>query len=274
VLLREVKEFRQSFSLSGLATSIFLGLAPSAWDTGSDFAFAKAETENNFISTLTYLIISLPGIFIAFTGLQRVTSSAAVRWCHYKGYGNLSRLSNFILLGMLGGVIFATYFLFYYLPGGFFYSAVITASFILGSKVVALVVHGPEMKKVAVRMTALESQYESSLQLFLVLLTWFNSGEASSSSLSSALSSILVIGKSGAESFLTFGHDNQLEVSGTLQRLKLLAIYSPVFTLTAIFRLMALAAILAFIDWHSTIFVFLPLIVGKESRGGFGRQLE
>ena len=54
--------------------------------------------------------------------------------------------------GMLGGVIFATYFLFYYLPGGFFYrltkscrniykaskslfSAVITASFILGSKV-------------------------------------------------------------------------------------------------------------------------------------------
>ena len=52
-------------------------------DTGSDFAFAKvsglkssdlsrfvqAETENNFISTLTYLIISLPGIFIAFTGV-------------------------------------------------------------------------------------------------------------------------------------------------------------------------------------------------------------
>jgi len=178
-----------------------------------------------------------------------VTSSAAVRWCHYKGYGNLSRLSNLILLGMLGGVIVATHFLFYYLPGGFFYSAVITASFILGSKV-------------AVRMTALESQYESSLQLFLVLLTWFNSGEASKSSLSSALSSILVIGKSGAESFLTFGHDNRLEESGTLQRLKLLAIYSPVFTLTAIFRIMALAAILAFIDWHSTIFIFLPLVVG------------
>ena len=35
-----------------------------------------------------------------------------------------------------------------------------------------------------------------------------------------------------------------------------------VFTLTAIFRIMALAAILAFIDWHSTIFVFLPLIIG------------
>jgi len=113
-------------------------------------------------------------------------------------------------------------------------------------------------------MTALESQYESSLQLFLVLLSWFSSksGRASSSSLSAALSSILVIGKSGAESFLTFGHDNRLEMSGTLQRLKLLAIYSPVFTLTAIFRITSLAAILAFIDWHSTIFIFLPLVVG------------
>ena len=37
----KVKEFRDTFSLSGLATAIFLGLAPSAWDTGSDFAFAK-----------------------------------------------------------------------------------------------------------------------------------------------------------------------------------------------------------------------------------------
>jgi len=161
VLLSEVQEFRDSFSLSGLATAIFLGLAPSAWDTGSDFAFAESaeaaavtetdtNSESNFtskIGTLTYLIISLPGIFLTFTALQRMTSSAAVQWCHYKGYGNLSRLSNLILLGMLGGVVVATQFLFNYLPGGFFYSAVVTASFILGTKVLALIVHGPEMKR-------------------------------------------------------------------------------------------------------------------------------
>ena len=93
--VKQVKDFREFFSLSGLATSIFLGLAPSAWDTGSDFAFAKvfqsglkssdlsrfvqAETENDFISTLTYLIISLPGIFIAFTGVSNRVSQC---WYH------------------------------------------------------------------------------------------------------------------------------------------------------------------------------------------------
>ena len=38
------------------------------------------------------------------------------------------------------------------------------------------------------------------------------------------------------------------------------------FTLTAIFRITSLAAILAFIDWHSTIFIFLPLVVGTGAQ--------
>lgn len=149
-----------------------------------------------------------------------------------------------LLLGLTTAVVFAMILL----PIYFYITAILSTIMILGVKVAALFVQGPQMKKLSTRMTASESQYESSLQLLLVISICFETGELSLSSASSLLSSILMIGKSGAESYLTFGKENLLEQTGTgwrglLNKLKLLGIYSPVFCVTAAFRLTALAVI-------------------------------
>ena len=134
---------------------------------------------------------------------------------------------------------------------------------ILSIKVAALFVHGPEMKKLSTRMTSLESQCESSLQLMLVLAISLSTGRFNWVSLSSFLSSVLMIGKSGAESYLTFGNDNLIELAvgglqGLLRKLKLLAIYSPMFVATTASRLTALAVMFTW-DTAAMGIVLLPL---------------
>ena len=122
---------------------------------------------------------------------------------------------------------------------------------VLSIKVTAMIVHGPELKKLSTRMTSSESQYESSLQLMLVLLICLKTGDFTASSVSSLLSSVVMIGKSGAESHLTFGRENLIEQTGPgwrglLKKLKLLLTYAPVFIATTSARLTALAIVI----WH------------------------
>ena len=148
-------------------------------------------------------------------------------------------------------------------PAYFYFTAILSTIMVLSVKVLALFVHGPELKKLSTRMTSSESQYESSLQLFLVLLICFKNGEVSLSSASSLLSSIVMIGKSGAESYLTFGSENLLEETGPgwrglLKKLKLLAIYAPVFIATTSARLTALAVVFTW-DLGLGVIVLLPL---------------
>ena len=48
--------------------------------------------------------------------------------------------------------------------------------------------------------------------------------------------SFLTIGKGGVENFLTFGKENKMAGVSTLQKLKLITKFSPVFVLTTFFR--------------------------------------
>ena len=120
---------------------------------------------------------------------------------------------------------------------------------ILGMKLTTIFVHGPEMKKLSTRMTSSESKSESSLQLLLALTICLKTGKFTWFSVSSLLSSVVMIGKSGTESHLTFGRENLLEQTGPgwrglLKKLKLLATFAPVFIATAAFRLTALAVVI------------------------------
>ena len=54
---------------------------------------------------------------------------------------------------------------------------------------------------------------------------------------SSLCSSFLTIGKGGVENLLTFGKEDKVTDTSLLQKLKLLARYSPVFVLTTFFRI-------------------------------------
>ena len=148
----------------------------------------------------------------------------------------------------------------------FYFTAILSTIMVLSVKLAAIFVHGPEMKKLSTRMTSSESQYESSLQLMLVLVICLKTGKFTWSSASSLLSSVLMIGKSGAESYLTFGSKNLLAETGggwrgLIKKLKLLAMHAPVFIATTASRLTAFAVVLAW-DSGTGVFVFLPLSLG------------
>ena len=82
---------------------------------------------------------------------------------------------------------------------------------------------------------------------------------------SSLASSIVMIGKAGAESYLTFGKENLIEQTGhgrqgLLRKLKLFASYAPVFVATTSSRIIALAVVF---NWQPIIgfLLFLPLSI-------------
>ena len=123
--------------------------------------------------------------------------------------------------------------------------ALISAAAVLTIKVLAVFVHGPEMKKFSQMATMAESNYESAVQLMFVILISLWADEVSKTGLMSMLSSLVMIGKSSADNYLTFGSKNLLTEASHGQRLFLLATTTPVFVLTAIFRIGSFSLICA-----------------------------
>ena len=272
-----------------MMTSLLLGFAPSLYDSVADFLFALEEERRfkeeafvansseslrlscssyakltltlagepgvgsySFAAYLTYLFITLPGLMSAVTGLHRYFGSTKV--CSSEGSNAVCRWTCRAVRGVASFLFLAA--LFYFLVvlsfgfhRFFYYSAILSTTMVLGVKILAVFVHGPEMKKLSTRTTAAESQYESSLQLLLVFIISMMNRNFTTTRINALVSSILVIGKSGAESYLTFGQDNLLEkcgpgFTGLLKKLKLLATYAPVFTATALYRLSATGIII------------------------------
>ena len=245
-----MKNFRTYFTISGLVTSVILGLAPSLWDSISDFLFAHEEEKMSTLdriglygdastaTCLTYFFISLPGHMSVATGLHSLLSWVSGKFCGKfspnKTWGWLAAAVRGVLnLLSLAALIALATLLIIFIPNYFYYSAVLSSIMVIGVKVLALIVHGPEVKKLSTRVTSAESQYESSLQLLLVVTICLKTETLpDATSVSSILSSILVIGKSGAESYLTFGEENMLEKcgqgwKGLVNKLRLLGTYSP-----------------------------------------------
>ena len=127
----------------------------------------------------------------------------------------------------------------------FFCLAVISTAAVLTIKLLAVFVHGPEMKKLSLKAAMAESNNESAVQLVFMILISLWAKEVSSTGLMSMLSSIVMIGKSSAENYLTFGSKNLLRDASLGQQLLLLATTSPVFVLMAIFRLGSFSLICA-----------------------------
>ena len=169
---------------------------------------------------------------------------------------------SFAILGILS---VGLAFLLQKVPTYFFVTAILSASMMVGVKLTAMFVHGPEAKRLSTRMTSTESQYESSLQLMVVLAICLNSGRVSKPCASSLASSVVMIGKSGAESYLTFGSENLIEQTGRGKRglfnkLKLFGTYAPVFIATTSARLTALAVIFTWQPLAGGLFL-LPLSI-------------
>jgi len=267
-LLADAKTPYEFFSRKDFAVAFFLGLAPSVWDTGSDYYFAETATEENCgdippktVRGLTYAFISLPGLLLAFSFLQKqllnIFTCRESRGCQF--------LINGLILIILGVVLAGISFLMLFSSTSFFYLSIPSTIFIIGVKILGLFLHSPEMKKLTIRVSAVESQWEASLQLFLVAFVAAKGGQLTQASLWSILSSVAMIGKVGAESFLTFGQESKLDNLSFLRKIGLLALYSPAFTLTALFRISALAIIVAWGIYYAAIVhwpcaLFLPFL--------------
>ena len=258
--------------------AIVLGLAPSTWDIQSDFSFAYKQTKPsdepgaNIIPGLSYLFIALPGILLGLGFLHTSISSLCNKYCFCycscscfcscscsSSQGKLGMfcqgLGHLLSITVVVGVVVGLVIMWINFPDVIFYLAVPTATSILFVKVMAVFLHGPEMKKLTVKITSTEGQYEAALQLLLISIIWLRKGEWDVA----MVSSILMLGKGAAENLLTFGEDNKLLDQPFGKKIVLLLQYVPVMAMTGFFRIGAIAAMAAWSD-NSGVFI-LPLVL-------------
>ena len=138
-----------------------------------------------------------------------------------------------------------------------------SATYIIGVKALGVFCHGPETKRLVLRATVAEGRYEAALQLGLLTTIFVLSGRLTQESLQSAMSSILVMGKVGVESFFNeLERDRKLTKASLLGKIFIAISVLPVFVLTSLFKIGTLGIAFAW-DWDVTapvflVFAFLP----------------
>ena len=138
--------------------------------------------------------------------------------------------------------------------------AYLSAASNLEVKFLGVFCHGPEMRRLVTQATDAETRYEAALQLALVISIYMNSGEITKAGLLSGMSSILVIGKVGVQSFLERQEYRLTNTSMTGKSLLAISVL-PVFVLTALFNIGAIAILNA---WDTMLgsLVLIPLALG------------
>ena len=130
----------------------------------------------------------------------------------------------------------------------------------LGIKTLPGFVHTESVKKLAVKASNYEGSYESSLQLLLMMIMWVHVGRPLQ--WMGTASSLVMIAKSGAENFLTFGAENKLSDERYIwSKLITQAKFIPVFLLTGFFRVGTLALCSTLTNDVMTYLVVVPPIV-------------
>ena len=234
---RFFSEVYEVFNWDDFLFSLLFGLLPSTLDILTDFRFALLldKTEQSLIAAgLAYAIIIMPGIDFSFFFLfQKV----------WDNLGDSLRIKIpvlFVYIAIIGFLLGALFLSIIHMPNSLYYPALAVAVFLLGIKLIALVVHTPGMKKLSVIASGSEGNFESANQLLLVLLTWVTGG---SRHLLPMSTSLLVIGKTRTERHLNSHPDFQMHEKTFEEKVVAVATYIPVFTLAAVFRIGSLALI-------------------------------
>ena len=224
-----LKETKECFNWSDFFFALIFGLAPTAWDMYTDLELAcyLLESENVHASGLCYVFICLPGINLVKEQVGEAASKLQSR---------VGVLLSGLIMGLyyvMGATIMVGLgVLLWYWPLAFHCPAVIITISIVATKTVAVFLHSPRIKSLSRKMSESEAFFESALQLTLLLHIWLSGGKVAKSMI---FSSVLVIGKVGAENLLNDGE--QLKGKNFWERLLLIGKFIPVMALTAIFRL-------------------------------------
>ena len=209
------------------------------------------------VELLTYTFIALPGLLLGFSGLQGLATRLTARCCAGKIPEKLQAVANCVALliqvSFSAGLFYAAVFHNNWneeAPESVFNAYVfkikamsfVSAAFIIGVKTLGVFCHGSETKRLVLWATGAEARYEAALQLALLTTIFLSSGTWTAESLQSAMSSILVMGKVGVESFFTeLERDRKLTKASLLGKIFVATSVLPVFVLTSLFKIGTIA---------------------------------
>ena len=199
--------------------NLILDLAPATWDIITDLIFAKfLETKDIHLAGLSYMFICLPIVWLVVEQVDEIKISKIKMTLYVITFPTAATLITWGL--WVDPLLFR-------LP------AILSSIIFLGLKSVAVFVHSPKMAEFSLHMSQVENVTEGPLQILLILLYWLSGGPLF---LDTLLSSLLDIGKVGAENFLTASPKNLLKGKPFFKKLVLVIQYLPVFLLTPLFR--------------------------------------
>ena len=284
---KEVKEWRRHWTTGSFLKALFLGFLFSLLDTGTDLNFAwnvpaDCPSENfpdpfntsscgmihpKKVEFLSYTYIALPGVLFCFSACS---SPLKGRLCGCFGEKVLQLLGLSAQMCLGFGLFLAANFNDYWseflpdLDQGYGHTiraiAFLSSVWVLGVKIFGVFVHGPETKRFVLRVTSFEMRYEAAFQLVLVSTIALSSGTTDWKGLLSGLSSLLVIGKVGVENFLN-NYEVILSETPLLGKFYIAVSTFPVFVLTALFKIGAIAIVGAWDAVATPVLLLLALVV-------------
>ena len=220
------------FNWDDFGYSLILGFAPTTWDVISDLIIAsqleddEKDDERRNLAGLSYLFVCLPGLYMLNETLSEVLSDCSSALVHFVTLYS----SVFFSSAMIGA--------FYMDPLLFKGPAILIGIGVVITKGLAIFVHTPEMKKISKRVTMSEFRLETPLQLLLLLHLWVQRGwDKGLKFRAPVLSSLLVIGKVNAETYLSDEPENLMKDKSFLEKLLLTLKHIPFFAVTAFFRI-------------------------------------
>ena len=232
-----------------------------------------AGFHHQLIQSLTFFAISLSGLLMTLRGLRNLLACLGESCCCFIVNKNFPQtfvaqsISFLITLAGFAGFVYLTVLLptaTGEFPAVGFIFAVVNSLFIVGIKLLAVFIQGHETRRLSALISCMESRHESAVQLYICLWISLKSGTITTSRFLSMASSLIVIGKTGVESFLLFGEQDLLHGIGFKKQLGLFAFYCPVFIFTAMFRIGSLAVgsmAMVWSDGSGTGFLFLQRLL-------------
>ena len=215
------------FNWDDFGYSLILGFAPTTWDVFSDLRIAETLEDSGDIYSagLSYLFVCLPGLHMINETLGEKLSDYSTALV--------------LFINLVGGVVLSSAMIvaFGTHPLLFRYPAILIGIAVVVTKGLAIFVHTPQMKKISKRVTMSEFYIESPLQLLLMLNLSQMDTDRWQKFLAPILSSLLVIGKVNAETYLSDEPENLMKGKTFLEKLLLTLKHIPFFAVTAFFRI-------------------------------------